>query len=96
MHSTFAIRPGKKLVLEAPADIRLGQAVLDAELADQKRSSLRFTFVSAAPEPHDHDDEDEEHEHDDEEEHVPKTVILANLIPGVVRIPANGSVYRII
>lgn len=83
--SAFTITPGKALTLEAPADIRLGQVALSDVLADQKRSSLKLTYLTALN-PHIHDEEDDEHEDDEEEEDKEYTVTLANLVPGVVSV----------
>lgn len=72
-----------KHAFNAPADVRLAQAVLGDVLVEQTRSSLIMHIHRDA----DSDSEDEDDDEEKETEGEVETVTLANLIPGVVCSP---------
>ena len=81
--SAFTVVPGKTIFFDAPADIRLSQAALNDILVDQKRSSLKLSYLSPLN-PGESDDDDDEEDLEDEDKKY--TINIANFIPGTVRV----------
>ncbi|KAI0812601.1 hypothetical protein BC629DRAFT_947855 [Irpex lacteus] len=77
------LKPGDGVEFVPPADLKLANAALGAEIADEKsRSSLRLIY--SGPSAGDSDDDDEEDEDSDDERLAPVATVLCSLTPGKV------------